>query len=382
MNVSLETYLNLFSKDATISLFDQSELEFIIDRLAHKNPDSQFLDSNSNPKNKFFEIPDLDVLIRKKIKDAGLESRKIWGDDNSFAVCLTHDVDRIESYSPKSFIRTLKKKRRFTKSSKTKFFLKLTELKTLIKSKVLAKKSDPLWCYERWSEIEKKFNVKSTYFFFVRPQGVNVYEFDCDYLLSDEMKFNGNYIQVTDYIQQLKKDGHEIGLHGSFISAEKIDHFKDQKQKLEKVINEQIISTRQHYLHYIKDHTTDLHISSDIKIDSSFGSNYNVGFFNGTSFPIPYFNSNGFIWELPLILMDSSLFQQEIDLESGKLICDKLLNQVEKAGGILTINFHPDYLIIEKYWKLYEYILSEATKRKAYFSTCSGILKKIEKCAE
>ena len=65
MNVSLETYLNLFSKDATISLFDQSELEFIIDRLAHKNPDSQFLDSNSNPNNKFFEIKYLENTLKQ-----------------------------------------------------------------------------------------------------------------------------------------------------------------------------------------------------------------------------------------------------------------------------------------------------------------------------
>jgi hypothetical protein len=382
MNISIETFLNLYCEENIMSLFDESEIEYIKEFLVHRNPDNQLLNSNSGKEKCFFDIPDLDVFIRKKINDAGLESRKIWGNDNSFAVCLTHDVDRIESYSPKSFLRTIKKKRRFAKSSTTKFLLKLTEIKTFIKSKLFFKTDDPLWCYERWSDIENKFNVKSTYFFFVRPEDADVYEFDCDYLLSDEMRFKGQFIRVTEYIQQLKKEGHEIGLHGSFISAEKNKQFQVQKEELESIINDRIISTRQHYLNYIKDHTTDIHISSDIRIDSSFGSNYNVGFYNGTSFPIPYYNSKGLIWELPLILMDSSLFRQEIDLDSAKLICDKLLNQVEKVGGILTVNFHPDYLIIEKYWKLYEYILSEATNRKAYFTTCSDLLRQIELCAE
>lgn len=382
MTILLNHFLKIYSKKADTSLFSNDELVYIVKQLKHKDPDTiiELKDSQSSADG--LQIPSLDNFIIERIKSAGFELQKIWGEDHSFAVCLTHDVDRVESYSPEVFIRNIRKNIRFNKSTVGKWKLRFNLMKTFIKSKIVKKESDPLWHYEKWGELERKFNVYSTYFMFVRPEEKDVLKHDCDYTLTDKMRYNGTMMSVSEYVYQLHQTGHEIGLHGSFLSAHKSELFKHQKESLEAIIQKPIISTRQHYLNYSDEQSCEIHSSNGIQLDSSFGSNYYAGFFNGTSFPIPFETSQGILWELPLIIMDSSLFHQVTAIEKAKEICITLIDQVEQCGGILTVNFHPDYLNIDNYWNLYEFILEETSRRKAYFSTCSGILKKIKECVE
>ena len=259
----------------------------------------------------------------------------------------------------------------------------LNYIKTTLKQLIFSKKDDPIWNYEKWMQIEEKFGVCSTYFFFVRSKNMPISLYDCDFKLDDTFKVDGKWLSVKEYIVELKKRGHEIGLHGSFTSAKEENVFRDQKECLEKIIKEEIVATRQHYLHFISELTPKIHIQNGIKIDSTLGLNRSIGFRMGTSMPFLIEANGSYLWELPLLFMDSAILgHQKLDLETAKVELDQLIKKVESVGGCLTVNFHPDYVNEPSYFDLYEYLLKLGKERNAYFGTCKEIFKIVDSCVE
>jgi hypothetical protein len=366
-------YLKLFGDFNPNDIFNQDELSYVHDCLTHQeekesksrdiwgNWDAQF-------SNKEFRIPYLDTFVIKKISQKGIVQRKMWGEQNTFAVCLTHDVDRLENYSPISFLRTLRKRKANAVTFSEKVKIDFNIFKTYLKKTLFNKKEDELWCYQHWVNLENKHNVKSTYFFFVRPENRDVAIYDCDYSLMDEMVYNNKKMLASDYIRLLSKNNFEIGLHGSFNTASESRLFKEQKELLEDTIGAPIYCTRQHYLHYNVDCTNSVHMENDIAIDSTLGFNTDVGFRAGTSFPY-FLNGKGkAILEIPLILMDSAIFSEHAlnySLDQAKKTIVELFNETESVGGCLTINFHPDYINNNEYFEAYKFILEEISRRKA-----------------
>ncbi len=384
MTNSLKKYFSLFGISDWESKFSKEELELIEKKLTHSGEvESSTFDIWGNYKESLFgdcSLPFIDEMVLKKLEG---EKALKWPNNSKFAVCLTHDVDRVESYSPRVFARNIKKRIFLATNFSQKATLYLQLVKTLIKSVFYQKKDDEIWVYNKWLEIEKKHNVKSTYFFFVRPTLENLSIYDCDYELEDKFKLGNKWLSVKEFITLLSKEGHEIGLHGSFQSALDLSVFETQKQVLESVVCKKIISTRQHYLRYNHHTTPAIHIKSGIMIDSTLGLNESTGFRAGTSHPYTIDVKEGSIWQLPLIIMDSSIFgNQRLSSSDALKITLDLFDKVEKVGGCLTVNFHPDYANISLYFNLYEKILEEAKKRKAYIGTCENILNIINSCAE
>ncbi len=384
MNKRLEMYLAQFGLGINNHPFTSDELEYIDNQLQHRSEvELNKFDVFGNYNEELienFDSPYLDEFVLKK--NGGVKCMK-WPDNKPFAVCLTHDVDRVVAYSPQSFLRDLKKRLIFSQSSKEKFWLRLNILKTSIKSIIYKRKSDDITGYEKWVQIEQDYGVKSTYFFFVRPPVKDIQFKDCDYLLEDEFLFDNRFISVKEYIKILLNSGHEIGLHGSFKSMLDKSVFQLQKRTIESIIKQEVVSTRQHYLRYNHQTTPEIHIESNIEIDSSLGLNMFVGFRNGSSYPYPIEVNGKYLWELPLIFMDSSIYRNsDNNLNSAKKKAEDIINKIEKTGGCLTINFHPDYVNIPDYINLYRFILDETKKRNAYFGTAKEIINIARRCVE
>jgi hypothetical protein len=168
INTSLIKYLLFYGIEDVESQFSEEELCWMTDLLTHS------FETSVDAKNKFgnwdehkspfdFRKPVLDLFIETK---TGLKIQSIWPNGNKFAVVLSHDVDRFETYSPKGFIRTLKKRIQFSQTTKSHVKLLLNLAKTSVKMIFTRKSNDPLWCYEKWIDLEKKFNAKSTFFMF------------------------------------------------------------------------------------------------------------------------------------------------------------------------------------------------------------------------
>ena len=386
MNLVADKYLKLHGIENQHDFFSPEEIKWIEDKLTHQEERTslQFDEwGNWNEKSASFDTskPIVDYFILQKL--GNLTTAGIWPQNAKFAFVLSHDVDRIESYSTTSFKRNIYKRLKHSKSLYQKLILGLQYIKTIIKGLFSNKNDDPLWCYEKWNKIEDKFGFKSTYFFYVLPKTKYRAVYDCDYHLNDQMIFNNNKIKVKDYISIQKEIGNEIGIHGSINTSISNSLYKDQSSQLKKILNEKVTISRQHYLMFSWKNTLNILINNKIEVDSTLGLNKSIGFRAGASFPYYLQKQGQFVLEIPLNIMDSAIFSEEISLDLAKSKIDEIIQHVETIGSCLTINFHPDYIRVKKYFKLYEYILENLSKRNCVCLSFSEVKKIIDKkCAE
>lgn len=375
-------YLLLFGIKEPEIYFSNSELNYIYSILSSKKEKDRINDldewGNINENGyENIEIPYLDNFVLNKLNQFGVYPKTIWPNDHKFAICLTHDIDAVESYSPKVFKRNIAKRYKYTESTSQKLKLAFQYLKNLVKQLVYIKKNDPAWHFEDWIEAEERYGLNSTYFFYIRPEKGDLQTFDCDYYVSDKFKFENKFITIKDFIVELYKKGNEIGLHGSYKSATEQRVFQAQKDFIEKIINKKISSTRQHFLHYHPEQTPNIHAANDIITDSTLGLNKSTGYRHGTSMPFIIEANEAFVWELPLIFMDSSVFgAQKMSLEEAKEKVCTYVQQIEKTGGCFTVNFHPFYSYS---LELYKYVLDLGIQKNAYIGTCSKIIEFVKK---
>ncbi|MBK9638578.1 MAG: polysaccharide deacetylase family protein [Bacteroidetes bacterium] len=377
----LSKYFSLISPSNNIfSLFSDEELSWIASSLLRKeefeldhrdewgNWDFNFTHEN-------YKVPYVDELIVQRISESGLRKRNLWPNDKSFAFWLTHDLDVVSSEDP-VVLNRLQNKLASNASGKNK---RLIHKSFATYNKLRSWKSfdeDPLWAYERWIDLEKEAGFDSTFFVFSRPSLMkDLHQYDCDFIFEDRMKYRGKNCTVADFIEQLSMEGFEIGLHGSYLSWDNSTMLLDQKVSIEKIIKKLIVALRQHFLHFDIGKTPDALINAGIKVDSTLGFNRSVGFRAGTSFP--YSLVDGLI-EVPQIIMDGALFNHNSLNYNEKLAfleVERILDKVEKVGGCITINFHPNYLLIPSYWNTYKFIIKELTSRNAACMNAERIIK-------
>ncbi|TAG56713.1 MAG: hypothetical protein EAZ27_04425 [Cytophagales bacterium] len=133
---------------------------------------------------------------------------------------------------------------------------------------------------------------------------------------------------------------------------------------------------RFHFLQYNINKTPKILRKNDIKIDTTLGFSDSIGFRNGTSLPFYLFdfetNSTSTIIEIPLLVMDATLFYNhykniKTKEEFWKYI-NPLIEQLQKHGGIFTLNFH-NHIFTEKsydFWKICFIQLLEKCKQKNF----------------
>lgn len=372
MHRIIESYLSFFIDKSNFDLFSKEDLNFISYCLLHKEErENDIRDQWGNwdfPYTSFnFQKPYLDEFIINKLSQNKIRQKNIWGEGKRFAIHISHDVDFVSENDPKILNRNLVKRKKFKQVSKA-------ELLSFYKNNFFKKEinSDSVWnCFDRLMQELQKLNFISTFYFFSRPSPDNIHLFDCDYLFSDRVKYFNSFMTVSEMIRKIKSQGFEIGLHTSYNTFNDSRLLIEQKVALENIIQAQVNSTRQHWLHYDINSTPVVQKKCQIKLDSTLGFNRNVGFRVGTCFPY-YLSDKDYnfleLIELPMILMDGALFATnslELDEKFAIKKSFELLSEVEKVGGCLTINFHPNYLNMSKWWNTFTAILQEAKVRNA-----------------
>lgn len=305
-----------------------------------------------------------------------------WPNINSFAACLTHDVDDVSAYSFKQSLRALRSP--FGGLSLTAQKAERLErlIKDIIKSALFSFRNDPFHCYERWLNIEKEFGARSTFFFW--PGWSNVrrhHHTDCRYELSDRIVFDGQKSTVAEMMREIQRRGWEIGLHPSWYAFTDVDELRRQKAALETTLGNPIDSVRQHYLHYDIRTTPRAHAEAGFKFDSTLGFNDNIGFRLGTSYPFTLFDLQADkalnMTEIPLIIQDSAMLNpvkgMRIDEQTAYRYIVQLAESVEAVGGVLTLLWHPNEAHLEKRMLLYSRVLAHLRKRRCWLSSIKEI---------
>ena len=113
------------------------------------------------------------LLYRPVVDESYLQNggqKPTWPDGKQFAVCLTHDVDAVSSYSLRQSFRAIQKQLLHGGSAfqKIKAFLR-----TGIDLARTGGQKDPLHFYERWLGVEKEVGSHSTFFFWPGSVGMS-----------------------------------------------------------------------------------------------------------------------------------------------------------------------------------------------------------------
>jgi peptidoglycan/xylan/chitin deacetylase (PgdA/CDA1 family) len=304
-------------------------------------------------------------LIRKLSQRKGVELKELprWKGGKRFAVALTHDVDNLRKYSIANAAKKMLKKILRGEGS-------FSAGMGLLKMSVLGRHdSDPFWSFEDFIELESSFGFKSTFYFF--SQSTNR-RFDPFYRLNGPLRRQ---------IRNISQRGWEVGLHGSYESYLSQEMLKNQKKKLEGVLNGTVLGLRQHYLRLCVERTFPVQEQAGFVYDSSLGYNEAVGFRAGLSAPFfPYdvnLRRKSNILELPLGIMDGSLFEfNRLGPQEALRQAKKIIDSVERVGGLLVILWHTkarDEKDYPGWWDVYVGILRYLREKEGWVTCASEI---------
>ena len=150
------------------------------------------------------------LLFASRRLNLSLKYKAFWPDGKKFAVCLTHDVDRVhKSYQYIThFVRNI---------GRGDFRSAMNQI-TSVARKLHGE--EPYWNFDRIMEFERNLGVKSTFFFLNEQKKVCV--------LPNEWKlYWGRYDikdkRIVEVIKKLNAEGWEIGVHGSYNSYRNLE---------------------------------------------------------------------------------------------------------------------------------------------------------------
>lgn len=278
--------------------------------------------------------------------------RKRWWDDKEYAVCISHDVDFIIKYKTvKNVIRPtleLLKNKQFGKT--------VSNIGAFFKSR-LDYSNDPYWTFEYIVNKERSIGLKSSFYF----MSGGTSRLDNKYKIDSPV--------TRKLIKYLEDNNEEIGYHSSFNSYDDYLLMKNEKENLDKIVFNKKYGCRQHYLRFKVPMTWKIQEMTGLLYDTSLGFADSIGFRCGTCFPFkPYSLLDNRIielWEIPLLIMDVSLFKKNYNsynAEEAYINSKNIIDKVKQYGGVFTLLWHNSSLDSYDYnmtcWKqVYENII-------------------------
>jgi len=205
------------------------------------------------------------------------------------------------------------------------------------------------WNFDYWKEIESNYNIKSIFYVYSRiKKGLFLNVYDPSYDINKNNKLKSELIKI-------KKDGWDIGLHGSYYSHNNLKLLKKEKESLENCINNSINKTRQHWLCYDESKTPFYH-EELFKTDSTIGWNDRIGFRAGIASkyrPYNHFEKKPFnYFVIPQVIMDSNIYDYGKGNELNVLKkCFQLIDLCKDLKNTeFSISWHPRTLSKDYNW--------------------------------
>jgi hypothetical protein len=178
---------------------------------------------------------------------------------------------------------------------------------------------------------------------------------------------------IAPQLSTLHAAGSEIAVHGIDAWLDGVSG-ADERAQISNLTGTSTSGVRMHWL-FFDDGSARRLEEAGFAYDSTFGYNDTVGCRAGTM-QVYRPLSAAQLLELPLIVMDTALFYPtHLDLtpDAAKQAVWPLVEEVERHGGALTINWHDRSLAPERLWEpFYLELVERLRKRDAWFPTASG----------
>ena len=270
--------------------------------------------------------------------------------DGTFALCLTHDVDRpYKTYQ--SLYYAARERSGY-------------HLRTLVSDR------NPYWQFGEIMDLEDELGVRSAFYFLneqhlLRSRPPREW-FVPQHWLEHFGRYDITCDDVADVIRSLDRNGWEVGLHGSYHSPDDRDQLAAEKRALESVVGGEIEGVRQHHLRLTAD-TWRHHDDIGLRYDASLGSSDVVGFAHGYRPRQPFSNSEFFV--VPLTAMEVALPDPGENFRRAWRACERLLDRAERNEAVMTVLWHPRYFNEREfpgYRRLYRRLVETALDRGAW----------------
>jgi hypothetical protein len=270
--------------------------------------------------------------------------------DASFALCLTHDVDRPHKGVHQAL-----------------YFAARERSPDSLRS-VLAD-DDPYWRFEDAMALEDDLGVRSAFYFLTEP---HLLAHDPGEWLdpTNWIEHLGRYDvtdpEISNAVRRLDAGGWEVGLHGSRLGATDRDRLAEEKRRLESVLGAEVRGGRHHHLRLDRPTTWRDHAALGLDYDASLGSATEYGFQYGYEPRRPF--DDEFVL-FPLTLMEQTLPDPERSFEAAWAVCAGLLEEAAENGATMTVLWHPRYFNEDEfpgYRRLYRRLVERAQELGAW----------------
>ena len=323
------------------------------------------------------EVDDWVAAERRRLaKDTTLEP--VWPEGASFALCLTHDVDMVaRRWTASQHVRSLSVAVRGSTGDASG---EAARRRAWAAARALARvpyfgisrAPDAADTLERCVELERSRGVSASYLFTVYP-AMRKTIYDAVYAGSDRCRFRGKTRRVREIARELHQEGFDVGLHAGYASATDLEAFRHEKGLVEAYIGDDVVSCRQHYLHWDVGATPRIQSEAGIRVDSTVGFNRNIGFRAGTALPHRLFDLAADeplnVLEVPLIIQESPLLATnalELDVPLARETMERLIDRIAETGGVATLLFHPHSLAHPDFLSLFSGAIDYARDRGAW----------------
>jgi hypothetical protein len=298
----------------------------------------------------FLDKPIIHIWCEKLAHELGKTNLK-----GAFSSIVTFDIDNSYAYRGKGL------KRFILSTFRDILQLKLKALFTRCKA-LINIQHDPCNTYHYIFESFKKYNVQRSIFFFLNGA----------YSSMDKNLPISSPLQQA-LIKQCKAHA-EIGIHPSYVSNKNTNTLSEEISSLEKVVEQPIIKSRQHFLMLDFPNTYRQLIANNIVQDYTLGYSETLGFRASTCTPFYWFdldkNEKTTLKIYPLGLMDGTL-KEYLQLTTTDAIthAKQHIDWFKKYNGTFVLLWHNSSFNALEGWKnwntVYEEILHYLNENSA-----------------
>ena len=283
-----------------------------------------------------------------------------WPENRPFALFLSHDIDQIHDREMFRVLADLNHIRRiWTRGEQGDAGLALRRVARALFTPKPAEQD-----FRTILEIEARHGFRST--FFVLHDSYWSRHGPRYRLACPELR------RIADLIRAA---GGEIGLHGGVRRLDRADLYRESRAALCEALGGEILGIRNHLLRFSGAATWAAQAAAGFQYDATFGYSDRPGPREGRMWP--FFPENQGILELPLTVMDVTLFRN-LGL-AGEAALDaawQAILPVIGAGGLVTLLWHNNYFNEPEYrdWQwTYEQLLARLAGHKPWCATGAEI---------